>query len=66
LLKDTRIREQLNLQFRAEIFNLLKPREFQLAQRRRLYSSGPSPTAGVITSTSTTSRQVQFSLKLLW
>jgi len=28
--------------------------------------SGISPTAGVITSTTTTSRQVQFGLKLLW
>jgi len=28
--------------------------------------SGPAPTAGVITSTSTTSRQVQFGLKLLF
>jgi hypothetical protein len=28
--------------------------------------SGFSPTAGVITSTSTTSRQIQFGLKLLW
>jgi hypothetical protein len=29
-------------------------------------TGGPSPTAGVITSTATTSRQVQFGLKLLW
>jgi hypothetical protein len=29
-------------------------------------TSTPSPTAGVITSTSTTSRQIQFALKLLW
>jgi hypothetical protein len=29
-------------------------------------TAGPSPTAGVITSTSTTSRQIQFGLKLLW
>jgi len=28
--------------------------------------SGVSPTAGVITSTSTTARQIQFGLKLLW
>jgi hypothetical protein len=29
-------------------------------------TSGASPTAGVITGTSTTSRQIQFALKLLW
>jgi hypothetical protein len=29
-------------------------------------TSGPSATAGVITSTSTSSRQIQFGLKLLW
>jgi hypothetical protein len=28
--------------------------------------TGVSPTAGLITSTSTTSRQIQFGLKLLW
>ena len=63
---DTRIREQLNLQFRAEIFNLLNRANFNLPNAVVFTPSGPSPTAGVITSTSTTSRQVQFSLKLLW
>jgi hypothetical protein len=65
-LKDTRIRERLNLQFRAEIFNLLNRANFNQPNVIVFTPSGVSPTAGVITSTSTTSRQVQFGLKLLW
>jgi hypothetical protein len=66
VLKDTRIRERLNLQFRAEIFNLLNRTNFNLPNAVVFTPSGVSPTAGVITSTSTTSRQIQFGLKLLW
>jgi Carboxypeptidase regulatory-like domain len=66
VLKDTRLRERLNLQFRAEIFNLLNRANFNLPNAVAFTPSGVSPTAGVITSTSTTSRQVQFGLKLLW
>jgi len=65
-LKDTRISERLNLQFRAEIFNLLNRANFNLPNAVVFTPSGLSPTAGAITSTSTTSRQVQFGLKLLW
>ncbi|OLE47283.1 MAG: TonB-dependent receptor, partial [Acidobacteria bacterium 13_1_20CM_3_58_11] len=65
-LKDTPIRERLNLQFRAEIFNLLNRANFNLPNAVVFTPSGVSPTAGAITSTSTTSRQVQFGLKLLW
>ncbi|HEY6267347.1 MAG TPA: carboxypeptidase-like regulatory domain-containing protein [Candidatus Acidoferrum sp.] len=66
VLKDTRLREQLNLQFRAEIFNLLNRANFNQPNAVVFTPSGVSPTAGVITSTTTTSRQVQFGLKLLW
>ncbi len=66
VLKDTRIRERLNLQFRTEIFNLLNRANFNLPNAIAFTPSGVSPTAGAITSTSTTSRQVQFGLKLLW
>jgi len=65
-LKDTRISERLNLQFRAEIFNLLNRANFNLPNAVVFTPSGVSPTAGAITSTSTTARQVQFGLKLLW
>ena len=72
VLKDTHIRESVNLQFRAEIFNLLDRANFNTPNLVLAVSptSGavplPSPTAGVITGTSTSSRQVQFGLKLLW
>ena len=66
VLKDARIRERLNVQFRAEIFNLLNRANFNLPNAVVFTPSGVSPTAGAITSTSTTSRQVQFGLKLLW
>jgi hypothetical protein len=65
-LKDTRIRERMTLQFRAEIFNLLNRANFNQPNEVVFTPSGVSPTAGVITSTSTTARQVQFGLKLLW
>jgi hypothetical protein len=66
VLKEMRIRERLSLQFRSEIFNLLNRANFNQPNAIVFTPSGVSPTAGVITSTSTTSRQVQFGLKLLW
>ena len=65
-LKNTAIRENVNLQFRAELFNLLDRANFNTPNAIVFTPTGVSPTAGVITSTSTTSRQVQFGLKLLW
>jgi hypothetical protein len=65
-LKDTPIREKLNLQFRAELFNLLNRANFNSPNAITFTPTGVSPTAGLITSTSTTSRQIQFGLKLLW
>ncbi len=72
VLKDTPIREGLRLQFRAEIFNLLDranlntPNLIVFTPPTTANPTGLSGTAGAITSTSTTSRQVQFGLKLLW
>ncbi len=65
-LKETSIRERLNLQFRAEIFNLLNRANFNTPNLIVFTPSGLSGTAGAITSTSTTSRQIQFGLKLIW
>jgi hypothetical protein len=66
VLKNTPIREKLNLQFRAELFNLLNRANFNTPNAVVFTPSGVSPTAGLITGTSTTSRQVQFAWKLLW
>jgi len=60
--------ERLGLQFRGEIFNLFNHTNFN-TPNPVVYAAatgGPSPTAGVITSTATSSRQVQLGLKLLW
>lgn len=66
MLKETALRERTSLQFRAELFNLLNRANFNTPNLVVFTPSGVSPTAGVITSTSTTARQVQFALKLLW
>jgi hypothetical protein len=60
--------ERLNLQFRSEFFNIFNHTNFNEPNPVVFASStgGPSPTAGVITATSTTSRQIQFGLKLMW
>ncbi|OLC96903.1 MAG: TonB-dependent receptor [Acidobacteria bacterium 13_1_40CM_4_58_4] len=66
VLKDIAFREGLGLQFRAEIFNLLNRANFNMPNLIVFTPSGISGTAGAITSTSTTARQVQFGLKLHW
>lgn len=68
IAKNTVLRERLRLQFRAELFNLFNRANFG-TPNAVVFSSAtatPATTAGVITSTSTTSRQIQFGLKLLW
>jgi hypothetical protein len=65
-IKNTKLREQLNLQFRAEIFNMLNRANFNTPNLITFTPTGVSGSAGVITSTSTTARQVQFALRLMW
>jgi len=78
-VKTSKITERLNLEFRAEFFNILNHTNF-ITPNEVVYSLAPtittsggvetvtpsavSPTAGVVTATSTTSRQVQFGAKL--
>lgn len=64
--KDTHINEGLTLEFRGEIFNLLNRANFNTPNLIAFTPTGVSATAGAITSTSTSSRQVQFALKVLW
>jgi hypothetical protein len=56
----------VSLQFRAEVFNVLNRANFNSPNAVVFTPSGVSPTAGLITNTSTTSRQIQLGLKLLW
>ncbi len=80
-IKDTRIRESLALQFRAEFFNLFNHPQFG-QPNTSLFTAGaagactasgagcanPNPTAGQITTlaTNTAARQIQFALKLIF
>jgi hypothetical protein len=66
--KNTVLTEKLRLQFRAEFFNIFNRANFGTPNPVVFTSATtvPSPTSGVITSTATTSRQIQFGLKLLW
>jgi hypothetical protein len=71
LLKETTIKEQTRLQFRAEFFNLLNHANFALPNASAFVQAPngggtPNPTFGKITATTTSSRQIQFALKLLF
>lgn len=68
LLKTTSLSERVQLQFRAEFFNVLNRANFNVPNPIVFTSSSgtPSPTAGVISSTTTPSRQIQFGLKFIW
>ena len=71
LLKDTRVSEGLNVQFRAEFFNVFNRANFgipdaDIYDSRARSSDDRLDSAGIIDSTSTDSRQIQFSLKFLF
>ena len=79
IIKQTRITEKLNSEFRAEFFNILNHTNLgqpnaavfagtrgSLATPIPTASTFISGTAGTITSTATTSRQIQFALKLIF
>jgi hypothetical protein len=63
--KTFRLREGLNLQFRTEVFNSLNHPNFSIPGQRTVFSgTGAVGSAGLITTTRTSSRQLQFGLKL--
>jgi hypothetical protein len=72
LIKDTHIRrisEAFVVQLRAEFFNIANHANFQapINANTVLNQDGtPTSGAGVINATTTTSRQIQFGLKLIW
>ena len=68
LLKDTAITEKVHAELRAEFFNLFNRANFNTPNLIVFTQPGgaPATTAGVITSTSTSARQIQFGLKLIW
>ena len=75
LFKDTKVSERLNLQFRAEAFNLFNEANLTLVGKpgglgvftQGLGGTGSiSPSAGQMTSTATASRQMQFELRFLF
>ncbi len=73
LIKNNKISERFNLQFRAEFFNVFNHTNFSVLDRTsaQLFSFSTSTNqaskitnAGGLNSTSTTSRQIQFAMKL--
>lgn len=66
VFKSTRVTERTSLQFRAEIFNVLNHVNFGTPNAIVFSNGAVSPSAGLITTTTTTSRQTQFGLKLIF
>ncbi|MBV9508492.1 MAG: TonB-dependent receptor [Acidobacteriia bacterium] len=66
VFKDTRVSERANLEFRAEFFNLFNRPNFGTPNAIVFSGTAISGSAGLITTTATTSRQIQFGMKLIF
>jgi hypothetical protein len=69
IFKNTSVGENLNVQFRAEFFNLFNHANFALPDNLTVFTSGQGDVPanfGRINRTVTTSRQIQFGVKLLF
>lgn len=66
MLKNVGITERVSAQFRAEVFNLLNHTNFASPNAVAFSGTTVSPSAGLINSTVTTSRQIQLGLKLIF
>ena len=64
LFKNIPLADRVNLQIRSEFFNALNHANFGTPNAIVFSGTQASSTAGLITSTATTSRQIQFSMKL--
>jgi hypothetical protein len=66
-----KISEAFNIQFRAEIFNILNHANFALPispDNTDIFDSSGAPltTGGLLTKTTTEAREIQFALKVIW
>jgi hypothetical protein len=66
-----KISENFNVQFRTEFFNILNRANFAvpvMPDHTDIFDSTGQPTgvAGLLTSTTTTAREIQFAVKLVW
>jgi hypothetical protein len=66
-----KISETFNVQFRAELFNILNHPNFAVPSspsNTDIFDStgAPSSVAGLLTSTTTTAREIQFARKVIW
>jgi hypothetical protein len=66
-----RISESFNMQFRTEVFNILNHANFAVPvnpDNTDIFDSTGVPTgvSGLLTSTTTTAREIQFAIKLIW
>ncbi len=66
LFKNTLLTEKTNLQFRAEVFNILNRSNYGPPNATVFSSGAISPSAGLITSTATFPREIQMGLKLIF
>jgi hypothetical protein len=66
LFKNTAVSEKATVQFRAEFFNVLNRSNFGPPNTTVFSSGSISPSAGLITTTATSPRQVQLGLKLIF
>jgi hypothetical protein len=66
LFKNIPLNDRTSLQVRAEAFNALNRTNFGSPNPTVFAGASVSPTAGLITDTATTSRQIQFGMKLIF
>ena len=66
LLKNIAVSDRTSFQFRTEFFNALNRTNLGIPNPIVFSGNAINPSAGLITATATTSRQIQFGLKLMF